>query len=90
MNLNKLKKLWLKRMTEIVKKLTGKEKLEKFKAYYTFSGFGYGKHGVNEYYKKFFRYLGRSKDWPDTEIEETDIDVVSMKQYYFLRMRSVQ
>ncbi len=70
--------IWLNNMLDAVERVTGKKGTDNFKAYFTFSGFGYGKHGVNEYYNKFFRYLARRLGL------HSEVDVVSMQQRYFM------
>lgn len=69
---------WITNMLDAVERVTGRKVSDNFKAYFTFSGFGYGKHGVNEYYNKFFRYLGKRLGL------HSEVDVVSMQQRYFM------
>jgi glycosyltransferase involved in cell wall biosynthesis len=69
---------WLAGMMAAIERVTGRPLGARLRAYFTFSGFGYGKHGVNEYYNKFFRYLAKKKD------VQPETDVVSMQQRFFL------
>ncbi len=70
---------WLQTMFDVVERVTGRKVNDRFRASFSFSGFGYGKHGVNEYYNKFFRYLAKLQG------VQSEVAVVSMQQRQFMQ-----
>jgi len=68
---------WISNILYAIEKMVGERLRDTLQAYFTFSAFGYGKHGVNEYYNKLFRCLAKTG-------LRSEIEVISIKRSTFM------